>query len=51
MVGLTLEQGRQLSDWAKNLWVLLSQDDYNKIAGIFKNAVDREECDEVESEE
>lgn len=43
MLGLTVVQGRQLLDWTKNLWLLLDQDDYNKIAEIFKNAVDREE--------
>ena len=43
MSGLTVVQGRQLLDWTKNLWVLLDQDDFNKMAEIFKNAVDREE--------
>ena len=43
MLGLTVIQGRQLLDWTKNLWTLLDQDDFNKIAEIFKNAIDREE--------
>ena len=43
MLGLTVEQSRQLLDWTKNLWVLLDQDDFNKIDEIFQNAVDREE--------
>ena len=43
MYGLTAVQARQLNEWAENLWCLLDQDDYNKIAEIFKNAVDREE--------
>ena len=42
-MGLTMPQARQLKEWMDNLWVLLDQDDYNKIAEIFKNAVDREE--------
>ena len=40
MMGLTMPQARQLKEWMDNLWVLLDQDDYNKIAEIFKNAVD-----------
>ena len=43
MMGLTMPQARQLKEWMDNLWVLLDQDDYNKMAEIFKNAVDREE--------
>ena len=43
MVGLTREQTRQIQEWTQNLWVLLDQDDFNNIAAIFKNAVDREE--------
>ena len=39
MMRLTVVQGRQLLDWTKNLWVLLDQDDFNKIADVFKNAV------------
>ena len=36
-------QARQLKEWADSLWVLLDQDDFNTIAEVFKNAVDREE--------
>lgn len=43
MLGLTVEQRRQLLDWTEKLWVLLDQDDFNKIAEIFENAVDKEE--------
>ena len=43
MAGLTVEQGRKLLNWTKNLWILLDQDDFNNIAEIYKNAVDREE--------
>lgn len=43
MAGLTVVQGRQLLEWTQNLWVLLDQDDFNKIVEIYKNAVDREE--------
>lgn len=53
MVGLTREQTRQIQEWTQNLWVLLDQDDFNNIAAIFKNAVDREEYyqEHEESEE
>ena len=53
MLGLTVEQRRQLLDWTEKLWVLLDQDDFNKIAEIFENAVNREECyqEHGESEE
>ena len=40
---LTVGQIKQLGNWFNELWVLLDQDDYNQIAEIFKNAVDREE--------
>ncbi len=50
MLGLTMSQARQLKEWIDNLWVLLDQDDFNKIAEIFKNAVDREEQEYEESE-
>ncbi len=43
MLGLTVEQREQLFNWIENLWVLLDQDDFNKMDEIFKNAVDREE--------
>lgn len=42
-MGITIEQALQIQEWNDCLWVLLDQDDYNKIAEIFKNAVDREE--------
>ena len=43
MDGLTVVQARNLKEWCNELWMLLDQDDFNKIAEIFKNAVDREE--------
>lgn len=42
MEGLTIEQTRLLKTWAEDLWILLDQDDFNNIAKIFKNAVDRQ---------
>lgn len=50
MLGLTVVQGRQLLDWTKNLWTILDQDDFNKIAEIFSNAIDRAEQEYEESE-
>ena len=50
MVGLTIVQAKQLMEWSKELWCLLDQDDFNNIAEIFKNAVDREEYFQTESE-
>lgn len=50
MLGLTVVQGRQLIEWTKNLWILLDQDDFQKIAEIFKNAVDREESQQEPQE-
>lgn len=50
MIGLTVVQGRQLLEWTQNLWVILDQEDFEKIAEIYKNAIDREE-ELAESEE
>ena len=50
-MGLTMPQARQLKEWIDNLWVLLDQDDFNKIAEIFSNAIDRAEQEYEESEE
>ena len=50
-MGLTMPQARQLKEWIDNLWVLLDQDDFNKIVEIFSNAIDRAEQEYEESEE
>lgn len=50
MIGLTVVQARQLLEWTQNLWVILSQEDFEKIAEIYNNAIDREE-ELAESEE
>ena len=39
-MGLTVVQGRQLLEWTQNLWVILDQEDFEKIAEIYKNAID-----------
>lgn len=42
MVGITMEQARELMRLTKELWVLLSQEDYQKIMEIYRNSVDEE---------
>ncbi len=42
-MGLTADQIINIKNWANDLWALLDQDDYNKIAEIYGNAVEREE--------
>lgn len=41
-MGLTTDQIINIKNWANDLWALLDQDDYNKIAEIYGNAVERE---------
>jgi transcription elongation factor GreA-like protein len=42
MAGLTMVQARELQKVARELWMVLDQDQYNEIMQIFKNAVERE---------
>jgi hypothetical protein len=42
MAGLTRVQARELQRVTKELWVLLDQDQFNKIMQIFEDAVDQE---------
>jgi len=42
MEGLTMVQARELQRVARELWMVLDQDQYNDIMQIFKDAVDRE---------
>ena len=42
MEGLTIVQARELQKVARELWMVLDQDQYNDIMQIFKDAVDRE---------
>ena len=42
MKGLTVVQARELQRLTKELWMLLSQEQYEEIMQIFKKAVDEE---------
>ena len=42
MAGLTMVQARELQRVARELWMVLDQDQYNDIMQIFKDAVDKE---------
>ena len=42
MAGLTMVQARELQRVARELWMVLDQDQYNEIMQIFKDAVDKE---------